>query len=220
MDQKALSHLDPKARETYDRVMNTAMTTENPVQNTPAPEIQQNFQVEPPPAVSAPVEAPTPLPSAPSDLTMVDTQPASPLAAAPSPVAPSIFSASPVPVQAQSQSSDFFTNPMPGSPESSSAQPSPFAPLSPEQPADTAMATDTLSPLTPVTPYTPAGQEMPSLTPQAVPGAQPLQSPAAALQTPHETSALLKVLYIIGAVVFFAIYTIFWIKVFKLPFLF
>jgi hypothetical protein len=50
---------------------------------------------------------------------------------------------------------------------------------------------------------------------------QPLPSPAEVNNAgPQETSPLLRVLYIVGAVVFFAIYTIFWVKVFNLPFIF
>ncbi len=81
---------------------------------------------------------------------------------------------------------------------------------------------------TPVTPYTtpatgPTDISQQQQEQQAAQPAftQPLPSPADAVQAPvKEASPLLKVLYIIGAVFFFAVYTIFWIKIFNLPFLF
>jgi hypothetical protein len=37
---------------------------------------------------------------------------------------------------------------------------------------------------------------------------------------PTETSSMLRIAYIAGGIIFFIVYTIFWIKIFKLPFLF
>ena len=74
---------------------------------------------------------------------------------------------------------------------------------------------------TPITPYTPASGLETQNAPAEEPFSQPLPSPASVNHEElHEPSSLLKVLYIVGAVLFFAIYTIFWIKVFNLPFLF
>lgn len=284
MDQKALSHLDPKARETYDRVMGTAAVLESPSTTPPATDPMSPAPASPDSGfvpltptdtsggMSAQV-APTPTPDAafsngPADLTMagsgsvvntdstfdtpgavsgptdmtqapVDTNTLSaplpdmsqPTPAAPADTAaPSMFTASPAPQDVQNATSSFFTNPSPDSSESTAPAPSfdpnpTTQPATPsfDAPADTALATDTMSPLTPVTPYTPTGlneNQAPVAVDQPF-AQQPMTSPAAANQAaPHQTSALLKVLYIVAAVVFFAIYTIFWIKVFNLPFLF
>lgn len=121
MDPKALSNLDPKLRETYERVMGTTTPSGSPT--------------APPPVTSAPNE----------------TSPA---------------------------------------PKSSPLMETPFAN---EQ------------------------------SPGAVTISQPL--PASAPMTPlaskHKHSGLIKVLYILGAIVFFTIYLLFWAKIFnfKLPFL-
>lgn len=72
---------------------------------------------------------------------------------------------------------------------------------------------------TPVTPYTPSA--IPGLAPASDQFTAPLPSPASVNQElPKEASPLVRVLYIVGATIFFAIYSIFWIKVFNLPFLF
>jgi hypothetical protein len=72
-----------------------------------------------------------------------------------------------------------------------------------------------VAPATPVTPFSPP------ITPQAASAGafQPLPSPASIPQQ-QGSSPLLRILYIFGAIVFFALYTIFWIKVFgfQLPF--
>jgi hypothetical protein len=241
MDQKALSHLDPKARETYDRVMGTAANMESPQTPTtgmtdpasaPAPVPDSGFVPLTPPdssaGLSAPISQPAPQPidpgfnSGPADLSMAGITPSQNDQIPP---APSIFSANPVIPDAQNNSSSFFTNPSPNGTDPSapssaiSALPSSFDAPAP----DTSFATDSPSPMTPITPYTPAAiNEVPQagvLDQTAV--QQPMQPPAAVNQAaPHQSSAVLKVLYIVAAVVFFAIYTIFWIKVFNLPFLF
>jgi hypothetical protein len=110
--------------------------------------------------------------------------------------------------------SSFFSNPSPATTE----PPIPTMDNSLNAP----VATPSEPSSAPVTPYSP---EAPAVAPAPIPSdpqfAQPLPSPASVAQTgPHETSALLRVLYILAAVVFFAIYTVFWIKVFNLPFLF
>lgn len=143
---------------------------------------------------------------------------------------PSIFSTDPNapettnPPAPTGAPSAFFTNTAPENntqnPEQPAA-PDAFAPLSPmEPPADTAMATDAPGDPTPVTPYTTPQQENPSQAPAAFP--QPLPSPSEVVNanTPHETPAITKVIYILAAVIFFAVYTIFWIKVFNIPFIF
>lgn len=217
MDPKALSHLDPKARETYDRVMGTASAIETPPQAQTAPTTPATDPGAPFNAVSPASDTPptsTAFPVTPSDFSMdglsapTENQPAS-----------TVFSGNPVGQEPQNATS-FFTNPSPNGNESTTPN-NPFTPI--EATADTAMATDTTNPPTPVTPYTPSGLNE-TMAPTGVgssPFTQPLPSPAEVNHnTPHETPALMKVLYIVGAVVFFMIYTIFWIKVFNLPFLF
>jgi hypothetical protein len=241
MDPKALSHLDPKARETYDRIMGTAHDVAGTTPNDPQ--------------LTTSVPADTTIPdtsagsfSAPTDLSGQNAQTAynsdlgqivptsaavdsAPVSSMPddSPT-PSIFS-TPPPSQDTTPSSDTMANGIPSSPNSSffinpspadTAMPAPsepssaFAPIEPPQDP----MTQAQDPLSPVTPYQP--ESAPPITASAEPFAQPLPSPADVNQqaAPHETSPLLKVLYIVGAAIFFAIYTIFWIKVFNLPFLF
>jgi len=236
MDPKALSHLDPKARETYDRVMGTASAVESatqqpttPLEPTTAPD--SGFVPLTSTDPSASLSTPTPVPndpgftSGPADLSMAgmnpDPAPTTPPATDITAV-PSLFSANPVSPDAQNASSSFFTNPSP-----SSTEPTPsadgFASVQPlNTAADTILSTDTPAAPTPITPYTPTGLNDPLQPPPVIDqaDAQPLQSPATAQPAPHQNSALLRVLYIVAAVVFFAIYTIFWIKVFNLPFLF
>jgi len=57
----------------------------------------------------------------------------------------------------------------------------------------------------------------------AIAGQPPMQEQTVAMentnQVPEEqqTSSLVKIIYVVGAIVFFIAYTIFWIKIFKLP---
>lgn len=118
--------------------------------------------------------------------------------------------APPPPMQDNSAppNSSFFSNPSPATSELSQT-PSGDGLSSPVQPQPAEQ--------TPVTPYTPDVQTV--TTGESF--SQPLPSPSSVTQgAPHETSALLKVLYIVGGAIFLAVYTIFWIKVFNLPFLF
>jgi hypothetical protein len=148
MDPKTLSNIDPKLRETYERVMGTTPTS-SPATPPPAPvqaDAAPQTPHEPPP------EAPTPA---------------------------SLFSSSP--------STD--------TPDTSAfGQPAVVTPYNPETTAQT---------------------NEHSMN-------QPLPSPASVAQAAHtqEATPLLRVLYIVGAVLFFMVYTIFWVKIFKLPFLF
>lgn len=148
MDPKALTNLDPKLRETYERVMGT--TSPAAAMPSPTPEPTPTVADGGTPAHAATDTAPT----------ASDTL---------SPVTPEL---STPPIQP------------------------PVNPWQTPQPAGTTSAPN---------PFTPTGS---------------LPSPAAVAGQAKESSPLLRILYIIGAVVFFAVYTIFWIKVFKLPFLF
>lgn len=145
MDPKALSNLDPKLRETYERVMGTPSDA----------------------GASAPASTLSPTPTTAdggtsTQATATVTTPDGTVAQATSPL-------STPPVQP--------VNPWQSQPAGASSP----------------------------NPFTPTGQSLPS---------------PASVSEGKETSPMLRVLYIIGAVVFFALYTVFWIKVFKLPFLF
>ena len=146
MDPKALSNLDPKLRETYERVMGTPSPTATPLVPTVNPTL-------------------SPIP------TMGDGG-----ALTPAPVT---------------------TTATVTTPDGTVAQATP-----PVQPVNPWQNQANSSP----NPFTPTGQALPS--------------PATVAGQDKGTSPMLRVLYIIGAVVFFALYSIFWIKVFKLPFLF
>jgi hypothetical protein len=116
--------------------------------------------------------------------------------------------------------SSFFSNPSPAETPppaaASEALNTPFSPPSTEIPAS---SPDDFASSTPITPYTPG--VTPDFAPVTEAFSKPLPSPASINQdTKQQSSPLLRVLYIVGAVVFFAIYSIFWIKVFNLPFLF
>jgi hypothetical protein len=210
---KSFDHLDPKLKETYARVMGTTTggaANAAPGVTDPAPTATPNLLATPttfdptqPAADANPLSAP---------LTQSPTQPnpgTGPTISSPSD-SPSFMSApttpSPVDQSSAPANSSFFSNPSPASTD-------------PTQPTDTTnVATPEIPAGSPVTPYIPTD----STTGAPAEGyTQPLPSPSSVNQaSEHQTSPLLKVLYIIGAVIFFAIYTIFWIKVFNLPFLF
>lgn len=163
---------------------------------------------------------------------------------------PSIFTNSaetPDPTQSQAPEpqapvlrpeSSFFTNPTPAPVEQSQPEQFPSDQLNPQDyatpdalsvsspealNADTgALISDNLTPVNPDPAQTSAFTQ-PAEPVMAQPFAQPLPSPSEVNQAAvaqREAPALLRVLYIVGAVIFFAVYTIFWIKIFKLPFLF
>ena len=154
MDPKALSNMDPKLRETYERVMGTTVAS---TQTSPSATIPTPGQ-----AVSSQI---------PNNITPPVAPPAAPLSTSPTPAAE-------IP------------------------QPQTLTPP--------------FTPATPVTPFSPLPQNVSA-------GAfQPLPSPSSFPQNAQQqgSSPLLRILYIFGAVVFFGLYTIFWIKVFgfRLPF--
>lgn len=212
---KNFDHLDPKLKETYARVMGTptsgsagspppadpslSATQPNsflsPVAD-PNQSVGQNFNQssEPNPGTGPTIN------TMPMGATSMLSQP----------------DTTSIPEANTPANSSFFSNPSP-------------ATTDPPQPAsvDASPSTSFTPPATepapvPVTPYSSDG------TTSAIPAmstaeqfSQPLPSPASVAQNaPKESSPLLRVLYIIAAVVFFAIYTVFWIKVFNLPFLF
>lgn len=211
---RSFDHLDPKLKDTYARVMGTDTTNhtmpDTPTQFVPAADpslstpSSPNTMFTPQPAVDpnqfgAPQMGQTP------SVGGIETTPDANVASAT--FSPSLST----PPPEQATAAPFFTNTSPaatdpmqqtGAPMTTPIEPTPVSP----------------SPVTPFNPEDPNANQNPALAAAAV---QPLPSPASVNQaTPHEVSPLLRVLYIIGAVIFFAIYTIFWIKVFNLPFLF
>ncbi len=212
---KSFDHLDPKLKETYARVMGTAPAAD-PLSTTPPASYppQSPTDLSQPQFTAAPLdptvnptlsEGPNPgtgptINTMPTDTTTMfapteTAAPTAPLSDANSPA-----------------TSSFFSSPSPATTDPSQVDGNNLAaPVMP--PSEPASA--------PVTPYT---AENPTAGQMAAPAeqfSQPLPSPSSVAQAaPHETSALLRVLYILAAAIFFAIYTVFWIKVFNLPFLF
>jgi len=220
---KSFDHLDPKLKETYARVMGTNTNgSNNTAPNTPAPPAQDTG-LSASPFTTAPAQQPaadpnqnqsgttpldmsTPIPNAnlgpnPGSGPTINTLPTDTTTFSP----PAEPTPTVDPAQAQqstpTNATNFFSNPNPA------AEPAPMPGQNPSPGIEPG----------PVTPYTPedvgANQNM-----AGEPMSQPLPSPATVNQAaPHETSALLKVLYIVGSVIFFAVYTLFWIKIFGLP---
>lgn len=236
---KSFDHLDPKLKETYARVMGTDTSSST---NTAAP--AQNPIASPTPTTPSLSANPTnTFPTAPTQPSALNQNPINTtpdLSLNPSPgilssptidqsgLTPSISPASTTPPPLSTQpvteqtpdvnapsNASFFSNPSPMTTEPQQLQQS--------SSSDTSLGSPVEPPVspTPVVPYTSSDTGVGQNGASTEPFAQPLPSPSSVGQeAPHETSALLKVIYIIGSVIFFAIYTIFWIKVFNLPFLF
>lgn len=256
MDPKALSHLDPKQKEAYARVMGTAAeihtdTNADANQNSIADALNADPAQQPPTSTpfdistgglsnSPSIDAPSPLSSsADSSQSMFSSTPSadapsqtdtslSPaLSETPSsPGATDLSQETSAPSTDAPISSSFFSNnPIPSTAETPDVTPElapqeAFPPVS-AQPEAT-IASDNLAPVTPYDPGADNNQPQGAVSMEQPFNTQPLPSPADVTQanTPKETSPLLKVLYIVGAVIFFAIYTIFWVKIFNLPFIF
>jgi hypothetical protein len=223
---KNFDHLDPKLKETYARVMGTATGVPGTaVQNsvaqpaTPAPQptapgTDQNYLNQP--LASGTVNQQSGLPNQNIEPNPGTGPTVSSIPQETSTVIPAAMpQAQSAPDMNSPATSSFFSNPSPATtdpaqnPVPSGANPNVSAPFPP--PANTGQV--------PVTPYSPDSQAAAAAPTEEM--AQPLPSPATVAQKgPHDASALLRVLYIIGGVIFFAIYTVFWIKVFNLPFFF
>jgi hypothetical protein len=175
MDPKTLANLDPKLRETYEKVMGTSTTPSpqaaTPGNSTPTPKpsslipglIKPKTQPAPTPPIPSPVSSPLPNIPAPANPFIAPNN--STVVTAPSPV----------------QTSDFAT----------------------------LQATPTGAPLP--TPQVQNAQPR-NLT-------QPLPSPASINKAAPSThsSPIIRTLYIIASIVFFAVYIIFWLKILKYP---
>lgn len=226
---KNFDHLDPKLKETYARVMGTTPPAGVPPQNPAAMPPVADPRLSAPPAVqpvmmnqpqgqfatpvdqsasfaAQPTQGPNPgtgptVGSMPTDTTAMFSPQTNPSNPSPN-------------INASPANNSFFSNPSPATTDPTQN------PVTPTIENASAPVTPTDPIVAPVTPYSPDAQQQ--YPPQAADQmAQPLPSPSSIAQKgPHETSALLRVLYIIGAVIFFAVYTVFWIKIFNLPFLF
>lgn len=172
MDPKSLSHLDPKLRETYERVMGTAAAVHASNENTQASPVKADESVDEP-GLSKPIEE--------------------------SHETSATFSSSPTNISAAEIGIEQSPNTNKVE-ESQPVSPTPYHVV--ETPPDTQLNISADN----------SGQ----------PAMQPLPSPASVAQIEKNANAgpLLRILYIVGAVIFFIIYTIFWIKVFNLPFFF
>jgi hypothetical protein len=152
MDPKAINNMDPKLKETYDRVMGTATPQQAAVAPTQIPVTPAAPAMSPLNANAAPMMGPQ---------------------------------AAPMPTD----------------------MPAPASPLG--GPADTGGSTIPTSPYTPDNLRFQAAIQSPmaAAPAQAVAGAPIVQQP----------SSMLRILYIVGSVVFFIVYTFFWVKIFNLP---
>lgn len=224
---KSFDHLDPKLKDTYARVMGTTPSDTASNASVPAP-ADPSLSATPTTPVSQPIQplaSPTqnqfnanpldqafnpggnPNPGTGPTINTVPTE-ASTMFAPPAETTPPAEST--VDPTAPTTSS-FFSNPSPVTAD-------------PSQIGDQNTINIPAEPAGAQAPITPYSSENIAGVPPSVPNGQftqPLPSPSSVAHSgTHETSALLKVLYIVAAVVFFAVYTIFWIKVFNLPFIF
>ena len=232
---KSFDHLDPKLKETYARVMGTSTSGNSDTATPQPPATAQQTQPsvdQTPPATPSPADFSQPQPAFNQDQlssspfnTSVAQMPAvsnpgiapintfstdTPTATAPAIDTP--LSAMPVQNSTSPSSASFFSNPSPAINEPAQTT----QPAMPDQ--NQTIPAESPIPSTPVTPYTAEDSGENQEMSQSDQITQPLPSPSSISQTtPHEASALLRVLYIVGAVIFFAVYTFFWIKVFGLP---
>lgn len=206
---KSFDHLDPKLKDTYARVMGT--TTNNA--SAPAAPLDPALSATPP--VTDPAQFSSDLSQAPTtmpDTNGVPNQSTGPAvssiptdASAVTPPADMSASIQSLPDTSSPPNTSFFSNPTPAAtdPSQMPAQETMNAPIEPP-----------IEPAAPVTPYSP--EDFSNQNAATIP--QPLPSPASVNQAaPHETSVLLRVVYIVLAAIFFAVYTLFWIKIFGLP---
>ncbi len=190
MDPKALASLDPKLRETYEKVMGTSTApstrASGPATTTPPPPVG---------GTTAPAPKPTPIQSRPASTPPIPSPVSSPLPNIPPPAS------SPVAPNSTSFPQPSINN-SPTVMAQSPLQTSDFAAL---------QATPTGIPL----PTAPQGAAV-----QLGKPIQPLPSPASinkSVAPSNQSSPLIRILYIIASIIFFAVYTIFWLKIFKYP---
>lgn len=176
MDPKALASLDPKLRETYEKVMGTS------VNSTPTPKTSTFL-----PGLTKPQTQPVQTPPIPAPIN-------SSLPNIPPP-------ANPLTVP---NNSTFPTPPANTQPMTTIQAPLETPGLVALQPTPTGI------PL-------PTAQESPIQLGRRI---QPLPSPASinkAVAPSSHSSPIIRVLYIVASIVFFAVYTVFWLKILKYP---
>jgi hypothetical protein len=214
---KSFDHLDPKLKETYARVMGTTTNGSDgaaPITADPSASV-----VDPGLSTTPTAFDPTQPPADPNQLSSSPFSPDPNANTGPNPGTGPAINAT--------DTNSMFSTPVSETPSPDSNSPSFFSNPSPATVDPSAQTNDTnltapieppsTTPITPYAPVDPGAAQNPS--PESF--SQPLPSPSTINQTgAHETSPLLRVLYIIGAVIFFAVYTVFWIKIFNLPFLF
>lgn len=203
MDPQKLSQLDPKLREAYQRVMGTTI---------PQPQTPPSAQVQTPlpDEVSAKANPPASEPTTPVSDPAQTPQPTEPM---PSPAEPNSTSTEPIPPPA-SQPEPFFkpqpvTNPSPqpvpnqeaAIPQQPAAQNSNFVQMNSEIPA--APAKSDLAP-----PASTSNFTAPAPQAQSIP-------------VKKKNGMILPIVFGVVGLIFVAIYTLFWTKIFnfKLPFL-
>lgn len=209
---KNFDHLDPKLKETYARVMGTttpAGAQDVAAQPAAAPPPQPVTPSYPPAQPVTPAPFPSQMGPNPGTGPTVSSIPQET-----STLVPPMQQAQPDPNAGAPAGSSFFSNPSPATAAPTQNPVSPVGDMN--QNAQFQQAAADQAPINPYAPDPQAQNPMP-----ADQMGQPYAATTGAVQKgPRETSALLRVLYIIGGVIFFAIYTIFWIKVFNLPFFF
>jgi len=209
---KNFDHLDPKLKETYARVMGTAAPAGAQDAAQPAAPSQQPVTPSYPPVQSV---TPAPFPTQNMGPNPGTGPTVSSIPQETSTIVPQMQQAQPDPNAGAPTGSTFFSNPSPATAAPTQNPVSPSGDMNQNAQFQQAAAGQE-----PITPYAPDTQAQNQMLPADQMG-QPFPSPAGVVQKgPRETSALLRVLYIIGGVIFFAIYTVFWIKVFNLPFFF
>lgn len=174
MDPKSLANLDPKLRETYERVMGT--TT--------------------PPSDGA---------SEPSPFATTTTTPVAADTAPPVTDTAAVTAENAIPEATPGESSTVATTP-----DTAFSTPQPAAETPPQQEEVPTVATPASYMSVGNAPAEPQAEN-----PYA--SAAPFPSPAEVAQS-HEVSPVLRILYIVGAVIFFVAYTFFWMRIFNLSF--
>lgn len=192
MDPQKLSQLDPKLRDAYQRVMGTVI---------PEPQVKSDLTQAPPPASPQPqpsdsIQTPTPPPS-PTSIPDPTPQPQP----QPEPEPASIPTPQPKPIPTPAAEPEPFFKPQPVS------EPSPAINPQPEPP--------------PASNFVQMNSEVPAAPTVST---QNFAAPAPQAQTialKKKSGMMMPVLFGIVGLVFIAIYTLFWTKIFnfKLPFL-
>lgn len=203
MDPKTLANLDPKLRETYERVMGSS----SPAPASPAPAAAPAVPPAPDIKPADTTAAPTPGSDVPSSAFFNSAPPPQ------TPPAPPSTPASPV---------------TPVDPVVPIPPPSPSAAITPAAIADP-FAQNPPAQNTDLTSLQPSLMGVPLKEPkdselQLSKPLQPLPSPASVNQkvspaapAASSPSTLIRSLYIIAGVIFFIVYAIFWLKIFHYP---